>query len=857
MTELEFNEEEINHMEDLFAGKINLGLSKIRLDNFKSISFEKPQEIDISPLTLLCGENSSGKSTLIHAILLMLQALGSNAEGSRQVELNGKLIQLNHFGNIIHDASSPGSMYEPMEYDPDDKGNHMNIGFNFNTLFNTSVKGRIGLPSSIKLDAKLGLIIPGLVENELGQVEDEIQAFPELLNFTVETNEVQETYQNINNPELEPKPYSIEATQLEKRSLHFRDLGVKNKSYLYHVDYSNDGSLSLKSDRFEKNAWLCDYQSIEILDGYLPKTSTERLEYENSFNRTSFGQVNLTGGFPSSVGKTQDFFSFISKHIVEQLKLLFNDEEFLQDTIFNYYYQPDYVPGKSEDRESFGEINEDQVKDSIIKSFTEIFELVPPREDPEANERSEKDILGNFAVNLNTFDFMPHFSESYNSLETFGRELIKYGWGRGEDFGHIFNFIFYNLTPRIVDNIISGKPELRKQGLSQIQDKIEGLREFKRGVETGEISYEDEEHWSKSNALEMVESQLEELEFEAHSLEEGINESSEIDESAIQVTPVLVYLKNILDSKFFIELEGKLYETLEKLKSVSPVELLVTIENETEEVEDTNWNLNNLRTLAKKVKYIGPLRRLDNNEPKIENFDDNIPMGVDGEYFFNYFHNVKDNKALSWDWISKEIRESGGLVEQESLKIKDEFNAYLKFFEIAEEFNTQYSNSDHSIVGHVKPKGLGRFIRMKELGVGFSQLAPIILLCITSEPGSTILLEQPELHLHPKVEQKFADFIVDMILNRDLQIILETHSDHILNRVRRKIAQAKMEENDTKLFEKCSIYFAEREGNSTEFRKAKLTNSGTYDLTDFPKGFFDQGAEDAFFILKASLEDEN
>ena len=146
---------------------------------------------------------------------------------------------------------------------------------------------------------------------------------------------------------------------------------------------------------------------------------------------------------------------------------------------------------------------------------------------------------------------------------------------------------------------------------------------------------------------------------------------------------------------------------------------------------------------------------------------------------------------------------------------------------------------------------------MRELGVGFSQLAPIILLCITSNPGTTILLEQPELHLHPQVQQKFADFIIEMITQNGLQIILETHSDHMLNRIRRRIAQAKLEENDSTLFENCSILFAEREEGVTQFRKANLTNSGTYDLTDFPKGFFDQGAEDAFFILKASMEEDN
>ena len=96
-----------------------------------------------------------------------------------------------------------------------------------------------------------------------------------------------------------------------------------------------------------------------------------------------------------------------------------------------------------------------------------------------------------------------------------------------------------------------------------------------------------------------------------------------------------------------------------------------------------------------------------------------------------------------------------------------------------------------------------------------------------------------------------------MIEEKGLQIILETHSDHILNRIRRRVAQSKLEQNDSTLFEKCSILFAERENGVTSFRKAKLTESGMFDLTDYPDGFFDQGAEDAFYILKASLEDGN
>ena len=318
---------------------------------------------------------------------------------------------------------------------------------------------------------------------------------------------------------------------------------------------------------------------------------------------------------------------------------------------------------------------------------------------------------------------------------------------------------------------------------------------------------------------------------------------------------ILYFFMNDLDTKFYINLQNTLFLLFEhEVNAGSDIYQVDTNEGEndkvTETIEETNYLLNSLKKVAKEVKYIGPLRMLENDEKKIESFDDNIPLGLNGEHFFNYYEENKLNKYAPGRNDSLEQK-------NEEITIGDKFDETLKYFGIADEFRTSYNHQNDSIIGSIKPIGLNKIVRMRELGVGFSQLAPIILLCITSNPGTTILLEQPELHLHPQVQQKFADFIIEMMTQNGLQIILETHSDHMLNRIRRRIAQAKLEENDSTLFENCSILFAEREEGVTQFRKANLTNSGTYDLTDFPKGFFDQGAEDAFFILKASMEEDN
>ena len=70
-------------------------------------------------------------------------------------------------------------------------------------------------------------------------------------------------------------------------------------------------------------------------------------------------------------------------------------------------------------------------------------------------------------------------------------------------------------------------------------------------------------------------------------------------------------------------------------------------------------------------------------------------------------------------------------------------------------------------------------------------------------------------------------------MSKDKQIIVETHSDHLLNRVRRRVA-----ESQTNTEGSVGIYFAQREEGLTEFRLAELDSNGRYKMTDFPKGFF-------------------
>ena len=122
----------------------------------------------------------------------------------------------------------------------------------------------------------------------------------------------------------------------------------------------------------------------------------------------------------------------------------------------------------------------------------------------------------------------------------------------------------------------------------------------------------------------------------------------------------------------------------------------------------------------------------------------------------------------------------------------------------------------------------------------------MITLCLIAEPGSLILLEQPELHLNPGMQQKLADFLLVMA-KTGRQIIVETHSEYLITRLRRRAAT---DSSDHKYF---GIIFAERnQEEGTSYRTVNVNDQG--DLSEWPKGFFDHVAEDLRVLMRKAAE---
>ena len=150
----------------------------------------------------------------------------------------------------------------------------------------------------------------------------------------------------------------------------------------------------------------------------------------------------------------------------------------------------------------------------------------------------------------------------------------------------------------------------------------------------------------------------------------------------------------------------------------------------------------------------------------------------------------------------------------------------------------------------VENEGLNKEVPLDAVGVGVSQLLPVLVLCLLSKPGSMILLEQPELHLHPALQQRLADFLI-AAARSGRQLIVETHSEYIVSRLRRRIAEDTSDEDE--LLSMSKIVFAERDPQTgvTAYREVELSPFGK--IEDWPRGFFDQASEEEREIIRSGF----
>ncbi|MBK8227773.1 MAG: DUF3696 domain-containing protein [Flavobacteriales bacterium] len=136
---------------------------------------------------------------------------------------------------------------------------------------------------------------------------------------------------------------------------------------------------------------------------------------------------------------------------------------------------------------------------------------------------------------------------------------------------------------------------------------------------------------------------------------------------------------------------------------------------------------------------------------------------------------------------------------------------------------------------------------LTQVGVGVSQVLPILVSALLAEPGASLVFEQPELHLHPKVQTRLADFFVALTM-MGKQCIVETHSEYLITQLRYR---AVIGEGDS-VSSSLKIFFVEKEDGESRYRPVSVNVFGG--IQEWPKGFFDEKERTVSAILKAASE---
>jgi len=240
---------------------------------------------------------------------------------------------------------------------------------------------------------------------------------------------------------------------------------------------------------------------------------------------------------------------------------------------------------------------------------------------------------------------------------------------------------------------------------------------------------------------------------------------------------------------------------------------------------------NTLDNLADRVQYLGPLR----DEPRVvwnhwNELAKGLPVGTRGEYSAAVLSRARTTTI--------EFRMSNG--DPQIAPLDTAVDHWLAYLDIGDTVTAR----SHGKLG----VGLDLFVsgRKRDLtsvGVGVSQALPLIVGVLAAPRDSIFIIEQPELHLHPAVQARLADFL--LTARPDVCTIIETHSDAFVTRMRRRVAEGQVDPAAV------DIIFVEPTDQGSSARVLTVSEFG--DLDEWPKGFLSSTEEDVRAMMLANI----
>ncbi len=320
----------------------------------------------------------------------------------------------------------------------------------------------------------------------------------------------------------------------------------------------------------------------------------------------------------------------------------------------------------------------------------------------------------------------------------------------------------------------------------------------------------------------------------------------------------------VYKNSFFPKLKDNQYQFLYKLNNNKQID--IRIKRYDLMFSNKEWfkaltNISNNGNLKVKIDEGNEVLEIENFD--IKSFLDLVLRDYDGDFYLanlEFVNSLEKELLESFDVFKENLNFIGphrkallraNLNQNRSYKLQTDGEGYLDQILYWEKNNAEELKKlseilqSIGVIEEIKAKHLdgGRFeiqVKVKEnspfvslsnVGSGVSYFLPIAVADLQLSNKSTLILAEPETHLHPSIQAKFADYLIKQITTTEKNYVIETHSEYFLNRLRLAIVKGELKKEDFK------IYFLENNEEDTEVFDIDFTKTGA--IKNAPKNFFE------------------
>jgi predicted ATPase len=232
----------------------------------------------------------------------------------------------------------------------------------------------------------------------------------------------------------------------------------------------------------------------------------------------------------------------------------------------------------------------------------------------------------------------------------------------------------------------------------------------------------------------------------------------------------------------------------------------------------------------KKIHYISS-KRIGSQDTYLENFDAYNDYGILGEYSIDYFEKNK-NKPVQ-KYLIKD--------KNQGITLQIQVNYWLSYI-VNSELSTEDIVGTDQVRAQFKSQD-NRQVRPRNIGSGLSYIISILISSLSSEANELIIIENPEIHLHPRAQSRLTEFLAFTAEN-GIKYIIETHSDHIFNGIRKSISKNQIS------LKNVSVHYLRIDEEKLNSISTKIEFNVKGDVLNHQNGLFDQFDDDLDTLLR-------